>query len=728
MLRFKDHSFLNIGHVEPTEGRLISQSESALTFGGTESFGSTDVAWEVSVSVPVDGGGGFSVRTTLRPVTSPVEVLEAMSTFETPYEYDGNEESTTVIAQQPVFRSRGGKEINGAGYVHPHWYYGRAGRAHLTYPSSSPLLAHRIAAADGSNARYTTIIGNWDFTDVHDLFAQPTRNANDNDVASGAGGVKLGMRGFKYLVGAVNWNNSLYKDPNVLVESARGLRQALIVDFARALPGGTWDAWLARGWERVCRVHFPASGRLAAHEVHVSTGASWSAASEWLVEQFNKPQGMPGFFYPENGIAVYAPGTRPKWDRGVKFFAAQWTGPLSYLAEILDRPDFAQASDRLEALAVEDADAKQKAEAVWTIGWMPQFVALLRKDAIAGVRPETRQLTSDYISRRTEFVLNPPAGSTKRGDGGMLAWDAMGNLLAARLFDREKRLAAGVEILQRVNTKLDDDFWGFNCAAEGDLVGGGQARPFGHGVAIAANMLAWQETGNDAYLRAAERFGNLTLAMHFITWNESPSLDLDTRGWAHGSTGGRDQWAQIPPWETGFALQQLAPLLVAGKGRTGFYDVLWYFARTGLAQFPKARTMKRLYKPDMSITYRPIHEIASEREFYLKLPYLAYENPWDQTLLAGYQGVEPLMISAFLGSGLVRAQDDRVQAIVPGAATYDDLAGGFDVHLWNPTNEPIRTMLEVGNLTRRAISVPAEPFTVPAREMLRVRVGEAKKS
>ncbi len=76
----------------------------------------------------------------------------------------------------------------------------------------------------------------------------------------------------------------------------------------------------------------------------------------------------------------------------------------------------------------------------------------------------------------------------------------------------------------------------------------------------------------------------------------------------------------------------------------------------GWRNSPRARTMKRLYRPDMSITYRNIHELPSEREFYLSLPYLAYENPWDQTMLAGYQGVEPIIQSLFFGGGLVAAR------------------------------------------------------------------------
>jgi hypothetical protein len=128
--------------------------------------------------------------------------------------------------------------------------------------------------------------------------------------------------------------------------------------------------------------------------------------------------------------------------------------------------------------------------------------------------------------------------------------------------------------------------------------------------------------------------------------------------------------------------------------REGFYDLLWLFAHTGLCQFPRARALKRLYTPDLKPVYRPIDAIATERAFYLSLPYLAYEEPWDQTMLAGYQGVEPIILSLYLGGGLVAAEDSRILALVPQAAAYDpEVARAFTVHLWNPLAEPVETRL-----------------------------------
>lgn len=738
MLRFKDHEWLNVGGVRVTEGAVVSQTATAAEFAGQVQFGGETVAWTCRVSVPADGGSGFTVATRFVPLDEPVEVLEGLTTFELPYEYDATESAQTVICQQPVFKFEGGKEISGAGYVLPLWYYGRMGRAHLTYPSASPMLAHRVSTAGGTNTRCTMILGNWNVCSSKDLFLQPTRNLSERpDDALFSDPhlqAKSGLRGTKFLVGAVNWNNSLNKDPNILVEAGEGLSQEVTVDFNGELPGGTWDAWLAGGWERICNTHFPPTGKVPAFEVAKSQGASWTAAATWLADQIQKPEGYPGFFNPQKGPIIYAPGTRPRWDDGVLEFSGQWTGPLALLGLAWGDSGILHAADRMEELF--SRDNSHKPDNIWTIGPTPFYVSVMRKANLVGIADATMDKVKDYITRRAQFVLNPPAGA-RRGDAGILAWDATANLLAADLFDKAGRESAAKELLARINAKLDGEFWRFNCAAEGDAVGGGQARPFGHAIAMTANVLAWRRFGQAEYLQAAQRFGNLLLGMHCITYNESQSHDLDTRGWCQGSTGGRDQWAQLPPWETGHSMHQLAQLIQAGKGRRGFYDVLWLFARTGLAQFPKARTMKRVYRPDWSVTYRPMAELASEREFYLRLPYLAYENPWDQTMLAGYQGVEPIVFALYLGGGLVAADDDRVQAIVPQAATFDKaLLQQFDVELWNPTDKPITTTLTANCAVRRkaawtysgAITGQATPqsprtaaVTVPPRQPVTVR-------
>jgi len=742
MLRFKDHEFLNIGGIRVTEGRLLESSADALLFGGGVELAGVKVGWSVRVAKPDDGGPGFTVTTHLLPLDEPIEVLEALTAFELPYEYDGSEQIMTVMSQQPVYRVADGKELSGAGYMHPNWYYGKTGRAHLTYPSNSPLMINTVADKRGGNRRCTMIIGNWNVCSVKDMFAQPTRTLRPGkaDIPFPDKNLKAaaGLRGMKFLVGAINWNTSLHKDPNVLVDVDTGLAQEVTVDFANAFPNRRLDKWLVDGWERMLAIHFPEDGHIGAWEVAKSRGASWIAAAQWLTDQFQKPEGCPGFFYPDRGTCIYAPFTRPKWDSGAGDFCGQWTGPVSYLAHIWKDKGIAAASDRLESLF-----AREKAhtpERIWTIGLTPQYVATMRKAALVGVAPETMEKIKDWVTRRTAVVLEPPPGE-RRGDAGIFAWDALMNLLAADLFEPAKREEAAKALLEHVQRELDDKWWSFNCAAVGDFVSAGGGRPFGHAIAMTANLLAYQRFGDAKYLNAAERLGNILLGMHFITYNNSQSPDVDTRGWANGSTAGRDQLCDLPPWETAHALLQLAYAVDSPIVRDGFYDVLWLFAHTGLAMFPKARTMKRLYKPDMSITYRPIDSIATEREFYLKLPYLAYEEPWDQTMLAGYQGVEPIILSLFLGGGMAAAEDERVLALVPQAPRYDKQAAKeFTVHLWNPLDQPIRTRLRATiaektgdkwtcSASSGSVLTAAEPFTgaltVPPRVVTKVTFARA---
>ncbi|MEI6519410.1 MAG: hypothetical protein WCO98_05140 [bacterium] len=694
MLRFKDHEWLNIGGVRVTCGQLLEKGDGFLLFGGRELFGGTEVDWRVKVSIPEDGKSGFTVYTQMLPTVEAVEVLEAMTAYELPYEYDGNEHSMTMICQQPVYRSEGEKQINGAGFTQPLWYYGRPGRAHLTYQSASPLLVNRISTPDGENTRCTMLIGDWDICSSKDIYCQPTRKLNDKPAdipfADDKLQTKAGMRGIKFLMGAINWNNSLHKDPNVVVDAGSGITQQVTVDFCGEFPDNHWDGWLADGWERMCQIHFPKDGIVGAFEVAKSCNASWIEAAQWLSNNCADPAGYPGFLNPEVGPVVYSIGTRPKWDNGSSFFAGQFCGPLAFLGHVWNDKSIIGASDRMAKLF--EKDKAHDPTSIWTIGLTPFYVSMLRKAQVSGLHPELHEKMKEVIKIRTNAIMN--VTGPRIPDAGVSAWEAISNLIAADVFGEDIFENNAKELLSKVNGKLEGDFWTLNCSIEGDLVGAGQARPFGHASAVTANWLAWKRFKEPQYLENAKRFANLFLGMHCITWNESESPDLDTRGWCHGSTGGRDQLAQIPPWETGFSMEQIALLLLEDSPREGIMDVLWLFAHTGLAQFPKARTLKRLYKPDMSITYRSMDSLPTEREFYMKLPYLAYENPWDQTMLAGYQGVEALQLSLLLGGGLAACSDERILAVVPQVVAYDKLvAKRFTVYLWNPLDIPVETTL-----------------------------------
>jgi len=708
MLRFKDHEFLNVSGLRVTTGSCRDHSDTHAEFGGCVRLGSQDVDWTVRVSVPGDGQGGFVVNTFFAPRHEPIEIIEGLSTFETPYEYDVDWHIQTFLAQQPVYWFQGGKELCGAGFMTPLWYYGRTGRAHLTYPCASPLAISHVSAADGSNARFTMVLGNWNQCGMKDMFIQPTRDwladekavFADDTLAEGAG-----RHGMKFLIGACNWNNSMHKDPNVLVEPA-GLRQEVIVHFLNELPEGI-DGFLIEGWQRICRLHFPVDGVVPAYEVAKSRGASWVGAADWICEQFQKPEGMPGFYNPQEGTVVYSPFTRPRWDNGVKFFAGQFLGPLAMAAHVWKDRAILESIPHMEELFASDKQQGHSAEAIWTIGPTPMYVSVLRKAGLLGLSPACLEHVENYVRRHSEILVEEPDKFPKV-DEGQKAWDALMNLLAVDILDRQRSESNARALLERVNAALDGKWWTFNCSVVGNLVGAGNARPFGHSVAASANLQAYRHFGDEKYLAAARRFADIYVSMHVMTFNESPTADMDTRGWCQGSTGGRDQIAQMPPWETGHSLQHLAPFLIEGVARDAYYDALWLHAHTGLAAYPKARTLKRVYRPDMSVTYRPVDEMSTERDFYLSLPYLAYENPWDQTMLAGYQGVEGILLSLFLGGGMVACEDDRVAALVPEAAWYvQEIDKKFTAHLWNPLDRPVMT-----RLFARVAQRQGRPFTM----------------
>src|SRR5688572_13893236 len=71
MLRFKDHEFLNVGHVRVTDGGLTERSDTALTFGGRVTFGGARLEWSVRVAIPEDGKSGFTITTRLVPIDEP---------------------------------------------------------------------------------------------------------------------------------------------------------------------------------------------------------------------------------------------------------------------------------------------------------------------------------------------------------------------------------------------------------------------------------------------------------------------------------------------------------------------------------------------------------------------------------------------------------------------------------------------------------------------------------
>ena len=719
MLRFKDHEWLSIGHVHPRYARSAERlRDGGVEFSGSSPYGDTTVEWTVRVG-PYPGGTGFVTECEFTPKES-IELLEAYSTFETPYEYDGEEHVTTVIGQNPVVRWHGSERITPPTWKHPAWRYARQQAARRTGPCNTPLLCHTVANPNGSNARYTTIVGDWNVCTVRDVFVTPTRSV-DASIGDWGALEEADLRGYKFIVGALNWSSSFTKDPNVFYQDGEKHRQRLIIDFDSDMPGGSLDRMLFQGWERAAALDLPADGRLEAHRRAQKRDVTWRQATSWLEDVFSG-DGAEGLYLPDKGIATYAVGTRPKAGHYNWRWWSQWSGPFHYRALLLG-----DDSLRNVCLELDEEFADQARDMQYHGGNIAIRVSVLPAlHWIAG--PGKEGILAEALRPATHRALEASIDENdgeRQMDNGAQAATAEGFLLAAQAYD-EPAFAEQAEILlDEINTELDGAFWAFNCGERGNLMHGGQIRPFGHGCAVLANLLAYHIKGGEDYLEAARRFARYLVSINYVTHNASPDPDFDWRGWANGSNAGRDQIAEFPPWETLASLMRIAVLMdpdlagnVADGMESGFHDVLWYIARTGLAQFPAARELKRGYDERMRQHFMNRDELASERDFYDILPYLAYENPHDQTLLASYQGTDCLLAELLFGGRLAVADDPRLNVLVPRTVVMDPSETTHRrVCLWNPTAEAIETKV----IPRWADeSGEAKAVTVPSRESVRV--------
>lgn len=716
MLRFKDHEWLSIGQVHPTHADTAEETAAGVVFRGVAHYGTTPVPWSVSVA-PDPHSDGFCVECAFTPQAS-IELLEAYTTFETPYEYDGAETVTTVIGMNPVTRWQGATRLTPPIWDNPAWVYSRANVARITGPCQTPYLCQAITAAGTVPDRHITVIGDWNVCRVHDVYANPTRIAPQSPPGGWGRGAET--TGYKYIVGALNWSSAYAKDPNVLFAGGKAHRQRVIVAFSTPLPGDTMDAMLLQAWQRAARFDLPADGRVEAYERTVARGVTWQTAVRWLRDVFTSEETTAGLYKPGAGIRTYAEGTRPKAsaDYGWNWWG-QWAGLLHYRARLT-------GDDALAAACATNDDHYA--------AWLASITPGIRRQGIgAGVtvlpsiwwvhgggHGTPLHAAMQAVLARTLERSAEENGQTRSMDYGFQASVAEALLLGAEAYDEAAMRTQALVLLGEIADRLDGNFWEFNCGKTGSLIHGGQIRSLGHGHAVMANLLAYRQTGEGHYLALARRFARYLLAVSYATHNGSHDVDFDFRGWCNGSNAGRDQIAEYPPWETQNGLLCLSALLGETEVEEGFYDALWYIGRTGLAQFPAARTLKRVLDEASGVHYVPRATIASERDFYDTLPYLAYENPHDQTMLASYQGSDCVVGEFVYGGGLASAADSRLGVLVPRAATLDlRECSERLLHLWNPTPQPIDTTLTVrwpdGTTSAQAVEVPS-------REVVRLTI------
>ena len=693
MLRFKDHEWLSVGHVRGGMAGLETRDE-RLIFSGRVSYGTTAVEQRVVIEPARDGGPGFTIETTLRAEQN-IELLEALASFETPYEYDGREDSLIVMGAQAVVHWKDGRLLTPPVYRNPAWIYNHPEQARTATQPWSPHVAHRLRRLDGSNARWIRFIGHKEECSFPEMFVTTTRavGTDGTNITHSSG---KGVRGWKYIPCALNWSSSLVKDPNILCRAGEELRQVVSVDFTGD-PGAGCDEWVYGGWERLLAMGLPADGKVAAYAVARKQGASWRKASEWSIGVLRTD--------PIDILYNYLPGTRPKAARREGYVPAQWLAPAAFQAVVLQDDSL---RERVAGL-LDTAHAeywRTRGEQVFGSGeiqcqLLPSLQALsLLGDECAALRRELERVLR---------VFRKSSSSIGRSNNGTKAVAASAALYAWRVYGEKAWRKLFLKWIDEVDANIEKEKWWWTSAqAERDAAS--QIRPLGMGYVVEANLRAYRETGDAAYLKAALFYGRMVLAVCAAPLDQGLSEDLDLRGWMNGTNTGRDQICQIPPWETFSAARAIGALAGCAEVPGSMYDTVWYLQRTGLAAFPAARTLKRIHGAEYLTDkrYVPIGDIASEADFYLKYPYMAYENPHDQTLLAAYQS-EPIWNALVLGGILAEASDDRVLALVPGAAVFDfTRLEDMSIRLWNPTPSEIRTDVEIagGRRSIKDVSVP----------------------
>ncbi|NQT93655.1 MAG: hypothetical protein HQ559_12920 [Lentisphaerae bacterium] len=688
MLRFKDHQWLSIGQVHPDHAANAERlPDGGARFSCKSTYGITEVKWSVTVR-PDPEDTGLIAECVIEPAAN-IELLEAYSTFETPYDYDGTETAITTIGMNPTVKWEGSRLVTPETWKNPAWAYSRVQSVRALAPSHAPFLCQALEPVNGDQARYITVAADWSFGRVRDICVHPTRNT-PNDPPS-AFYKPAETRGYKYLLGAVNWSSATVKDPNVQFERDRPNRQRLAINFSTELPGGTMDSFYQQGWERVRAFDIPADGRVAAYDAVTSRGVTWRSAMDWMRDMFSG-DGTEEYFLPEKGLGCYTPGTRPVAGGHGWYHWGMYGPRLRYRAEVTAEKGFERHCDVCDKSYAE-YDRKNPAVHICSDQMPSAWWAYHHKGE--GDLADTMKA---HAGRSLEFSI----GENKTGRTGgydTQAHRAEAYFLTGLTHGKDEFIDQGLLLLEELHQVLDKDFWGFNSA-------------MGYGRAGRACILAGQTTGDPRHMQYARRYARYGLARCYATHNDSPDPDFDYRGWCNGTLTGRDLISECPPWETSVGLLCFVSLMEHMDLDPGFYDVVWYFARTGLAQFPAARTIKRVYDQSGKVSYVPRDSIESERAFYDVFPYLAYENPHDQTLSATYQGADCLTGELVFGDGLAAADDDRLCVIVPRAATFEPAEiTERKMVVWNPLAEPVETTISAkwpdGTISKETVTAPS---------------------
>lgn len=686
MLRFKDHQWLAIGHLRPKASDWEILEDSAdrvlVRFWGEDNYFGVPVEWSTSVAVE-EPWRGFTITTEIVPAQR-IEVVECFSRFETPYEYDGQEEALSMVGQNPVTHWRGGRFLTRAkiGQIPTHSPYGWL-ICRLVPPSRTPICCLMLKGGEDGESRFITVLGHWSECCFRSLCVCPTQFDGKR-------------RAYELLAGVLDWRCSSQIEPNVVLEGGRPYRQAVSIMFSSEMPGGSLDRWFFAAFERSLRQYFPSEPSLEADRRSREKGVSLAQANSYLLEVFTS-QGVPGLYSMARGMTRYIEGSSPQAGHYSLSLLAPWIGAVGYQAYATRREDLAETCQKLVPLVARAIDRPEDREpsagsAHAELLPLLRYLACYSDDQLHGA-------VRRALGRLLE-AFPPESGEQPDLDLGTEAIHAEAFFLAGQLAGDKRLMDAAFACLERVNAAAGDRFWRFGCAVGWeDLAAGGQARPVGYGHAIMANLIAYQRTHREQYMEMAGTFARYLLAICFATFNDSADSDFDTRGFANGAIAGLDRLMECSPVETSDSLRAVAYWLsFRPEVSPAFYDVLWLFSRTFCGVFPVARSQRQLVSVEGRPVVYKVGDLPTAIAFQ-RFPYIAYENPVRQIRQSPRASVEALLNYLAFGGGLASCDNDRLLVLVPRAAGCD-LAErvGRLVYTYNPTQGPERTRLSIHHL------------------------------
>lgn len=676
LLRFKDAQWMSIGQsYKPTHADKVDQKGNRAVFTGSQQVHGTMVRWSVAIEAVEDGW--FDITSEIKP-DMEISLVEALTSYEIPELYDGSENASTIIGGNPATVWEADNRLTPPVWDNPAWVYSREEAARVTYDSRLPVLLHKVIKPDGSDSIYTTICADFDTCDYKDLYSTPTRTVREG-VRDYWDLKRDKVRGYKFICGAVNWMSSYLKDPHIYV-GKEGIRQRVRVKVSGTMPRGAVANWLMEAWEQSYAIHNDGKP-LPMLEHYQPVNQLYQQAGDWLQKSAAFP-GTTGMCDAEMGFVDYVKDQRPiaDWCYGMgwrQYFSRDVLNMLHYRAILMNRPQETQAICKVE-------------EHMVNLGWKKVWTKPVQ---VASIAQHLKSIGVDSpVTRAADELEVDVRESLKEwmDDDNNMIGNIIARIYGWRGLLTTERYAEWGDLFARMHDDVENRYWEFGYAARDKaFLSGGQSSASCFMQAADLEALAYVASGDETHARYYRQFMNMAIGWCFHTYNGSEVPDLDFRGMSHATLSGRDQQADIPPMENAWLLKALSWLDVIPETfhERAWLDCLWLNRQAGLSQFPGPRKFVRLLGPNYKVVVIPAERVGSHQVLCESVPWMAYENPYDQTLVATYQSLTGLRADMAYGGRLIDAGEE-VLAFVPRAARLD--AGEFTSRkglVYNPTQE-----------------------------------------